>query len=380
MSLILDGMMSADVMYAIEHAGSPAQEAALARTSSTSITRLGAAAPRLLEEQNIYAAINAVSVYRNMGDDTREYRASNTVTSNTANTLYADQTDRAADGTLRAGIAAFRHLSNIRYSGGVQAEFTLTRRNMDWKSVGTGLYDFGGVQGGVRPLVWREGSGGCDFPSIPMLCAGQTVEGSGSSTSILNLRLGSRSVSGNEVRYLGLFCESEGRIAGLTLKEPRLSVSRNDAQTAQGSGASLWGVGILAGRSAGDMRDITIEAAAGTTILEADLSQEGEALRADTPAAVGGVVGVFARAKADGTLAPTDAVLENIVTNGKLSAVLPACEWQDEADGSEPQYGVGGVCGYAGVTENRHISMCTNHAAVTGSSFTGGIVGQLAGP
>lgn len=380
LSLILDGMMSADVMYAIEHAGSSAQEAALARTSSTSITRLGAAAPRLLEEQNIYAAINAVSVYRNMGDDTREYRASNTVTSNTANTLYADQTDRAADGTLRAGIAAFRHLSNIRYSGGVQAEFTLTRRNMDWKSVGTGLYDFGGVQGGVRPLVWKEGSGGCDFPSIPMLCAGQTVEGSGSSTSILNLRLGSRSVAGTEARYLGLFCESEGRIAGLTLKEPRLSVSRNDAQTAQGSGASLWGVGILAGRSAGDMRDITIEAAAGTTILEADLSQGGEALRADTPAAVGGVVGVFARAKADGTLVPTDAVLENIVTNGKLSAVLPASKWQDGADGSEPQYGVGGVCGYAGVTENRHISMCTNHAAVTGSSFTGGIVGQLAGP
>lgn len=380
LSLTLDGMVSADVLYAIEHAGSPAESAALAQTSSTGITRLGAIAPRLLREQNIYAAINAVSIYRNMGDDTREYRASNTVTSNTANTLFADQSSRASDGTLRAGIGTFRHLSNIRYSGGGPAEFTLTKHNMDWKSVGTGLYDFGATQGGVRPLVWKEGSEGPDFPSIPLLSAGQTLEGGGSSTTILNLHLGSRSVAGGEVHYLGLFCESEGRIAGLTLKDPKVSVSADDAGTAGRRAASLWGVGILAGRSAGDIRDITVEASAGDMILEADLSARTESAAADLPAAVGGVVGVFAKATDDGTLVPTDAVLKNITTNGKISAVLPTHRWQEEESGSEPQFGVGGICGYAKVTEKRHIAMCTNRISVTGSSFAGGIAGQLAGP
>lgn len=394
LSLTLDGMMSAEVLYAIEHAGSDAAKEAMSQTSSVSITRFQTIAPRLGGERNIYATVNAVSSYRNMGDDTREYRASNTVTSNTTNTLYAGRTEKKADGTLEAGISAFRHLSNIRYSEGGAAQFTLTKRNMDWKSVGTGLYEFGPSENGVLVLAWKEGSAGLDFPSIPMLGAGQTLEGDGSSTSILNLRLSNASVAGEEARYLGLFCESEGTILGLTFQNPELSVKTGAAPAGRKYGAraektavtSLQGVGILAGRNSGDAENITVEMKAGQPPLEVDLSGNTAPVESNTTAAVGGVVGVFAKAADDGTLKPTDAVMKNIVMEGELSAVLPDCEWDaftEESTGEiadVPQFGVGGICGYADVTENCHITSCENHAAVTGSSFTGGIAGQLTGP
>ena len=137
-SLILDAMMSAKVQ-AVLASGSGTTAEALARTSSTSICRLGKVASDLKNPQDIYATVKAVS-YAGKKDEpsTQEYRNSEAVSSNVANSMYADGTK---DGNVK--IAAFRHLSNIRYyDESNTAEFALTSRNLDWSSVGTGLYDF----------------------------------------------------------------------------------------------------------------------------------------------------------------------------------------------------------------------------------------------
>lgn len=69
----------------------------LARTSSTSILRLAGVASALQNEQNIYATVKAIP-YAGTGTvhTDMEYRDSEPVTSNTANTLYGDKTSGTA--------------------------------------------------------------------------------------------------------------------------------------------------------------------------------------------------------------------------------------------------------------------------------------------
>ena len=119
-------MMSAKVQ-AVLASGSGTTAEALARTSSTSICRLGKVASDLKNPQDIYATVKAVS-YAGKKDEpsTQEYRNSEAVSSNVANSMYADGTK---DGNVK--IAAFRHLSNIRYyDESNTAEFALTSRNL----------------------------------------------------------------------------------------------------------------------------------------------------------------------------------------------------------------------------------------------------------
>ena len=149
-SLILDAMMSAKVQ-AVLASGSGTTAEALARTSSTSICRLGKVASDLKNPQDIYATVKAVS-YAGKKDEpsTQEYRNSEAVSSNVANSMYADGTK---DGNVK--IAAFRHLSNIRYyDESNTAEFALTGRNLDWAS------DF-------MILSWRQRRGAVRDRSSP---------------------------------------------------------------------------------------------------------------------------------------------------------------------------------------------------------------------
>ena len=126
-SLVLDAMMSAKVQ-AVLNSRSGNEQISLERTSSTSIRRLMTVASDFEKQQDIYATVKAVA-YSGKKDvpSAQEYRDSEAVSSNVANTLYADGTK---DGAVR--IAAFRHLSNMRYYSGTEtATFTLTNRNMD---------------------------------------------------------------------------------------------------------------------------------------------------------------------------------------------------------------------------------------------------------
>lgn len=113
-SLVLDGMMSADVQAALEQTGlSATQQTKLHQSSDVSITRL-AQISKIAEKsgvdfsnpQNIYATVKAVSTYKNTDGDMSEYRQSSEVNSNSANTMYADGTNES-NHMLDAGISTF---------------------------------------------------------------------------------------------------------------------------------------------------------------------------------------------------------------------------------------------------------------------------------
>lgn len=195
-SLILDAMMSAKTQATLA-----SDSSAYEKTLSTSICRLASMTKDLAKAQNIYATVKATSY---AGKDSanliqKEYKDSESVSSNTANTMYADSTS-----PNDVKIAAYRHLSNIRYyEGEKNPAFILTNKNMDWTSAGTGVYQLtqqtsGNVSGqkNVLKLAWKENSktSVIDFPAIAELPADYTLKGKGGSTLLSNLKLGEDSI------------------------------------------------------------------------------------------------------------------------------------------------------------------------------------------
>ncbi len=421
-SLVLDAMMSAKVQALLESREGGSDSDALQRTLSTSICRLASVNGTNLTEtqdltkpQNIYATVKAISYAGTDSSNsvTKEYRASEAVTSNDANTLYADKTSGS-----KVKIAAFRHLSNMRYyDADAQATFELTNKNMDWASVGTGVYDLttddqAAAQTGIEKLAWKENSTDKteDFPTIAALSKKHTLQGQGKKTYVSNLRLGEASVvddetvrqlevsSGksnvSETEYLGLFGELEGTVTGLTLRDPVLTFVASSAQEntdAAGTYAQLKGVGILAGRGEGVIKDTEIITSTGRNASQTEnnieVSLPSAAVSADGNtqiAAVGGVVGILADTDKDGNLtAAKSAKVENVTMNGDIDVKLPSVNAPADADDYENYaLGAGGIAGYAKLESKNQKSVilsCQNHAGVSGNYMTGGIVGMIDG-
>lgn len=398
-SLVLDAMMSAEMLGTLDaKSGSGIEE-----TESTSILRLANVASELGQNQNIYATVKATAY---AGSDprvklTQEYRDSEVVASNTAQTLYGDETKGTS-----VEICTWRHLSNIRYRNqNGQVTYTLTAKNMDWAAVGTGLYSLQ-PEGGdsiLKPCWSDNGSEVADFPAIPQLSKDAVLKGEGDKTLLSNLQLGVSSIldnktadtiygtghdTGHDTGYLGLFAENNGKISDVTLADPRLKLTSNQEHPF----TKLKGVGILAGRSEGTLQNITIEAdkTAGTSAKAEGEDSDTVYVRLDktygAKAAVGGIAGVLAKVTA---AAPNEyqAVrfqsIEKLSMDGTMDVQLPAEEKDKNGDASSMRYGVGGIVGYAylanegeGITK---LNICENHADVTGNLFTGGIVGKLEG-
>lgn len=399
-SLVLDAMMSAEMLGTLD------AKSGIEKTESTSILRLAEVASELGQNQNIYATVKATAY---AGSDprvklTQEYRDSEVVASNTAQTLYGDETKGTS-----VEICTWRHLSNIRYrnqSG--QVTYTLTAKNMDWAAVGTGLYSLQPEGGAsiLKPCWSDNGSEVTDFPAIPQLSEDAVLKGEGDKTLLSNLQLGASSIldnktadtiygtadgKGHYTSYLGLFAENNGTISDVTLAAPTLKLTSDQEHPF----TKLKGVGILAGRSQGNLQNITLKAD-----KTAGMSGKAEGKDTDTvyvrldetygaKAAVGGIVGVLAQVKAttpDEYQAVRSQMLEKISMNGTVDVQLPADETDKNGDASNAsalRYGIGGIVGYAylanegnGITK---LNACENHADVTGNLFTGGVVGKLRG-
>lgn len=392
-SLILDGMMSASLMESLK--ADPSAD--YARTSSTSITRLGTArvgegqpaVPLLQDPQDIYAVIEAEPDYKAMEGDLREYQRSLPVTSNVENTLFAEtkMTGSGDEEILEAEISRFRHLSNIRYYEETKrARFTLTGQSIDWTAAGAGLYD-GAVDKaspqGVRRLLWQnslQGEQVLDVPSIPLLSENHTLTGKeggllsfwNSGTALSNIRLGEESVPGDKdidgiyqgrdvrerpySRYLGLFLEVEGTIENVILQDPVLelmggeeALEGQEPKPAEDLG-HLYGAGILCGRSQGRLQDISVKAgdknARTVTVCLAD-REETEGSRDAGPAGIGGLAGVLAARDQDGALVmltasgsgagtdPGEALIRGLSMEGTVTARLPKPLGVPDASGTE---------------------------------------------
>ncbi len=382
-SLVLDAMMSADLLKSIEAKSKAAEElTGFLQNYSTSITRLaqartgGAAVPALqglAAPQDIYAVVSIKPGTNAQGDMT-EYQAGTPARSNTENTLFASGTkietedkDGQQQPVLKAGINRYRHLSNIRYyteqaaeDTGGRAVFALTARDMDWLSAGTGLYGLtagspAGPDGAALAVpAWQSASlGTVDFPSIALLAEGQTLTGdtsaifgSGTTALVLNLRLGSGSMPGDTwvgklydspeeedyTRYVGLFCEIEGTVRNIAFSNPRLCLyTGTDSAKQAADFARLYGAGILCGRSEGTLTDIEVRSSGADETKTAlvsvhlpDRESAGAGARDRQPAGIGGLVGVLAETTPDGTLTElTDAVLNRLTMAGRVEGTLP---------------------------------------------------------
>lgn len=438
-TLVLDAMMSAKLQAAVDQSAglTKKEQQKLHQEFDTSITRLAAVAEQLATPQNIYATIQATATYKNMGSDQAEYRQSTTVTSNTANSMYGDKTTgmtgmtgSGTGETLYAKIDTFRHLSNIRYYGtDKDAEFTLNSRNLDWKSVGTGLYDLvpdtsagsfaDGSAGGVLKTAWQSNSDGeLDFPSIAQLGEKHTLKGSNGRKTISNLRLGVESVIDDTTAeqtgkdrsaYLGLFCELEGTVKEVSVYKPLVTLTAEEMQGMSG----LCGVGIVAGRSSGSMEHLMVAAdKADTLIMQVEWNRRS-AENAKLPAGAGGIAGILAKQNQTGTAAQTlsplsdqNSRLENLSVAGQINVTLPTPpvvtgngagsgsgagvggSSADSADGTDTAveqaaqgypYGAGGLFGYAALADGVRLQKCENHANVTANLMAGGIVGHVSG-
>ncbi|WP_270246120.1 type II secretion system protein [Coprococcus sp. AM11-30B] len=398
-SLILDAMMSAKTQATLA-----SDSSAYEKTLSTSICRLASMTKDLAKAQNIYATVKATSY---AGKDSanliqKEYKDSESVSSNTANTMYADSTS-----LNDVKIAAYRHLSNIRYYAEEgNPTFTLTNKNMDWTSAGTGVYQLtqqtsGNVSGqkNVLKLAWKENSktSVIDFPAIAELPAGYTLKGKGGSTLLSNLKLGEDSIiddtTADELQtaaavqktgrtetkaagqvsrpeYLGLFCEVKGTIEQVTLQNPKLTFGTEKADTRKYS--SLKGIGILAGRSEGNISDTAVTGK--DTAVNVSLEQTGAgASDGSVMAAVGGVIGSMANA--DGTTVAVGQATK-LSMSGTMNVKIP------DTDPQSTKRGIGGIVGYASLPTEKNgakIAECENHANINGNYCTGGIAGKVTG-
>ncbi len=430
-SLVLDGMMSAELLESLKADGSQSlgvgdDELALLREYSTSITRYAKLSKpgseiselaQLAQPQDICAEIEVQPTYQNMELDAREYHASSPVTSNVENTMFASVTKEDED-RIEAKITRFRHLSNIRYCE-KEAVFRLEGRNMDWTAAGTGLFDLGEKttadmeapgKKSLQTIRWKpvknqEEDLAEDFPSIGTLAKGQTLKGNGSGTLVSNLHLGAASMPGDGTigkiykeagqkkpytEYLGLFCEISGTVSNLTLKDPVLSL--DDTGQDGGKFQHLAGVGILCGRSEGALTDISVQwtkkEQKTVEVMLADRNDTGEAGRGNV-CGIGGIVGILGKKEADGSLTALTAdtftpKISGLTMNGSISGRLPKpnaviAGGNVEEEAGQYQYGIGGIFGYAHIGGDVKVEACENHADVTGNLFTGGIGGHLNG-
>lgn len=367
LSLVLDGMTSARVQDKVDKASG-----SLDAKYNMSITRLSSLVPALATQKDIYATISARCTYQYNGDDLGEYRDSNTVTSNVANTLFADGTADISEGDkkLDASVTAFRHLSNIRYvkSGAEDgndyssALFTLKRMTMDWQSAGTGVYDFKEEPDEVNTLAWREGGAALDFPSIPMLKESQTLEGEAKAYQIKNLKLGKDSAA-NDVHYIGLFREIEGTIRNFTVSRPYAEYVYNNTENA---GKDIYGIGTVAGRMNGEAHNVSVSADAGTRIMNAVLDGSKE------NASIGGMFGVLKGDDVSGGSYTGN--ISDITVEGRIDGTL-----DNITDNNSNQSGTGGVAGslYINSVNDEKLTQCSNHADVYGNGYTGGIIGRI---
>lgn len=423
-SLVLDGMMSSDLMESLE---ANKEKTEYVHTYSTSITRLNTSGSTLLnlrDPQDIYAVVKAEPVYGN-ADDSREYRASRPVKSNDANTMFADGTE-VKDGKLQAKISRFRHLSNIRYYAEEKnAEFTLIGRNLNWTSTGTGLYDAvpqknetpsegegtgggsgtagGGSAKSSMTVQWKDTVSAeeiLDFPSIRKLSRNHHLTGDEINTAVIsNLHLGEASMPDDTViekiykdktekpytEYVGLFCEAEGKITDLTLQDPVLYLVEEPAVQFSG----LYGAGILCGRSEGHLENITVKSTEkNPREIEVRLADRSGDEKKQT--GIGGLVGVLAKKDGSGRFAAltesSRSVIKNLVMDGSVAGHLPVPEQDRTGAGLAPEktaedyaYGIGGIFGFAWTGDYIAIESCENHADVSGNLFTGGVGGGMHG-
>lgn len=425
--LTLDAMASADLLRSCEN-DSGASSISVTDSSLYSITRLMSGGP-----QDFYVTLQAKARDGYSGS----YTPSTPADTNVENSLFA-KTATATKGNLTyfRHLYNLRWADNWA-SGQTAAAYILAAQSLG----ATGLNWTGGsvtvycpAQGKNFPPEAKVPSAeeAVAWPTILTLPKNVTLDGG--NITIMNLQLRGSSVSrtgrlGREElldRYIGLVGENNGTIQSMTLRDADVQVNvkivtRTDdtlpltgttalqpLETTDSAYRDIRAVGALCGVNTGTLEKCTLTHGKNnavsaqvlamlpfddTATATARTTVSGTAYYENEPRGIGGLVGVAIPKNGQTQTISALTVDANVTVAGLLQDNAPKdadntlteqVRYAAAAASGEGSIwrsvGVGGVVGTmdaANLTLDPNKEIMTNKAAVTGSAFTGGVVGNL---
>ena len=427
--LTLDAMASADLLRSCENdSGVKANSISVTDSSLYSITRLMSGGP-----QDFYVTLQAKARDGYSGS----YTPSTPADTNVENSLFAKEAT-ATKGKLTYFRHLYNlRWADSWASGQTAAAYTLAAQSLG----ATGLNWTGGSVTVYCPAQGKDFPPEAKVPSAEEAVAWPTiltlpknVTLDGGKITIMNLQLRGGSVSrtgrqGEEElrdRYIGLVGENNGTIKNMTLRDADVQVNVEVVARAEGilplTGSTalqplettdsayrdIRAVGALCGVNTGTLENCTLTHGKNnavsaqvlamlpfddTATATARTTVSGTAYYENEPRGIGGLVGVAIPKNGQTQTISALTVDANVTVAGLLQDNSPKAA--DNTLTEQARYaaaaasgqnsiwrsvGVGGVVGTmdaANLTLDPNKEIMTNKAAVTGSAFTGGVVGNL---
>lgn len=430
--LTLDAMASADLLRSCENdSGEGANKISVADTSLYSITRLMSGGP-----QDFYVTLQAKA----RDDYSGSYTPSTPANTNVENSLFAKEAT-TTEGKLTYFRHLYNLRWADRWaSGQTAAAYTLAAQSLgatglNWTGGSVTVYC--PAQGKNFPPEAKVPSAeeAVAWPTILTLPENVTLDGGNITIMNLQLRGGSVSRTGRQGeeelrdRYIGLVGENNGTIQNMTLRDADVQVNvevvaRADGtlpltgttalqplETTDSAYRDIRAVGALCGVNTGTLESCTLTHGKNNAVSAQVLAMlpfddnatatartsttvNGAAYYENEPCGIGGLVGV-AIPKSGQTISALT-VDANVTVAGLLQDNAPKAA--DNTLTEQARYaaaaasgegsiwrsiGVGGVVGTMDAANLKleadpiNKKTITNKAAVTGSAFTGGVVGNL---
>lgn len=428
--LTLDAMASADLLRSCENdSGVKANSISVTDSSLYSITRLLSGGP-----QDFYVTLQAKA----RDDYSGNYTPSTPADTNVENSLFAKEAT-ATEGNLTyfRHLYNLRWADNWA-SGQTAADYTLAAQSLgatglNWTGGSVTVYC--PAQGKNFPPEAKVPSveEAVAWPTILTLPKNVTLDGG--NITIMNLQLRGSSVSqtgrqGKKElldRYIGLVGENNGTIQNMTLRDADVQVNIKIVASAAGTlpltGTTalqpldtkdsayrdIRAVGALCGVNTGTLENCTLTHGKNNAVSAQVLAMlpfddnatamarttvSGTAYYENEPRGIGGLVGVAIPKNGQTQTISTLTVDANVTVAGLLQDNSP--KTADETPTEQARYaaaasgensvwrsiGVGGVVGTMDAANlmletDPNKNNMTNKAAVIGSAFTGGVVGNL---
>lgn len=429
--LTLDAMASADLLRSCENdSGAEANRISVADTSLYSITRLMSGGP-----QDFYVTLQAKA----RDDYSGNYTPSTPADTNVENSLFAKKaTTTGGELTYFRHLYNLRWADSWA-SGQTAAAYTLAAQSLgatglNWTGGSVTVYC--PAQGKNFPPEAKVPSAeeAVAWPTILTLPENVTLDGGNITIMNLQLRGGSVSRTGRQGkeelrdRYIGLVGENNGTIKNMTLRDADVQVNVEVVAHAEGTlpltGTTalqplettdsayrdIRAVGALCGVNTGTLENCTLTHGKNNAVSAQVLAMlpfddnatatartsttvNGTTYYANEPRGIGGLVGVAIPKSGQTQTISALTVDANVTVAGLLQDnslkaadknLTEQARYAAAAASGEGSIwrsvGVGGVVGTmdaANLTIDPNKEIMTNKAAVTGSAFTGGVVGNL---
>lgn len=426
--LTLDAMASADLLRSCEN-GSGISGISVADTSLYSITRLMSGGP-----QDFYVTLQAKA----RDDYSGNYTPSTPADTNVENSLFAKEAT-ATEGKLTYFRHLYNLRWADSWASGQTAAYTLAAQSLgatglNWTGGSVTVYC--PAQGKNFPPEAKVPSAeeAVAWPTILTLPKNVTLDGGNITIMNLQLRGGSVSRTGRQSkeelrdRYIGLVGENNGTIKNMTLRDADVQVNVEIVTRAKGTlpltGTTalqplettdsayrdIRAVGALCGVNTGTLEKCTLTHGKNnavsaqvlamlpfddnaTATARTNTTVNGTTYYANEPRGIGGLVGVAIPKSGQPQTISALTVDANVTVAGLLQDNAPKAA--DNTLTEQARYaaaaasgegsiwrsvGVGGVVGTmdaANLTLGSNKETITNKAAVIGSAFTGGVVGNL---